>query len=56
MPPGMSLEQMLKVMATAEPAPEPDAKPARKRARDAAGRLKGDDPSTTEDEAWEPES
>lgn len=58
-PPGMTLEQMLKVMGTAEPAPEPVAepvKPARKRARDAFGRVKADDPATPENEAWEPES
>lgn len=66
-PPGMTLEQMLRVMAVTEPAVtgeaptevavviDPEPKP-RKRARDASGRLKGDDPTTPQDEAWEAES
>lgn len=55
MPPGMTLEQMLRVMSAGEPpAAEPEAKLARKRARDIAGRLKADDPATPENEAWEP--
>lgn len=58
-PPGMTLEQMLKVMGNTEPEPavEPEpAKPVRKRARNAFGRVKADDPATPENEAWEPES
>jgi hypothetical protein len=54
MPPGMTLEQMIKVMGTTPPVevePEPEVKP-RKRARDAGGRLKADDPATPENEAW----
>lgn len=47
MPPGMTLEEMLQAMER-----EPEAKPVRKRARDAAGRLKADDPATPADEAW----
>ena len=54
MPSGMNLEQMLQAMGQqpVEAEPEEESKPARKRARDAAGRLKGDDPATPENEAW----
>ena len=51
MPAGMTVEQMLRVMA---PEPEPVAQPA-KRAR-VGGRFKADDPATPENEAWEPET
>lgn len=67
MVPGMTLEQMIKVMGGEQSAPaeheapeirvvfeaepEPEVKP-RKRARDAGGRLKADDPATPENEAW----
>jgi hypothetical protein len=55
MPQGMTLEQMIKVMGGEQPveelAAEPEVRP-RKRARDAGGRLKGDDPATPENEAW----
>jgi hypothetical protein len=57
MPQGVTVEQMLVAMSQQdiEPEPQPEAvKPARKRARDAAGRLQADDPATPVDEAWEP--
>lgn len=51
-PQGMTLEQVLLAMGQASE-PEPEEKPARKRARDAAGRMMGDGPATAENEAWQ---
>ena len=49
-PQGMTLEQVLLAMGQASE-PEPEEKPARKRARDTSGRLQADDLATTDNEA-----
>lgn len=56
--PGTSLEALQQAMGKPGALPlqqEIEQRPAMKRAR-AKGRFRADDPATTENEAWEPES
>lgn len=56
MVPGMTLEQMQRIMGS-EPAPLQPLPPPPKRARIRSGKFRADDPATPAvDEAWEPES